>query len=61
MIIVLSIPLGILCLIIAGMCLRGRMMSQAVVCALTGLFFLALAAVMSYATNALVLEIAKSN
>ena len=57
MIIILSIPLGILCLILAGMCLRVRKMPHALVCALTCVFFLALAAVMSYATNVLVQEI----
>jgi predicted PurR-regulated permease PerM len=61
MIILLSIPLGILCLILAGMCLRVRKRRHASVCALIGLFFLALAAVMSYATNVLVQEIARTS
>jgi hypothetical protein len=61
MIIILSIPLGILCLILAGMCLRVGKRPHACVCALTGLFFLSLAVVMSYATNVLVQEIARTS
>ncbi|PLX84190.1 MAG: hypothetical protein C0617_08930 [Desulfuromonas sp.] len=60
MIVLLSIPLGIFCLVLAVLCLRARKRNHALVCALIGVFFLGAAALMSYGTSVLIEEIART-
>ena len=50
MLIILSIPLGILCFIVAYHCYRANHAIKAVWCAALGVFFLVGAAVMGYGT-----------
>ncbi len=54
MIILLCIPLGLLCLILAVLCLRANRKYHALACVLTGCFFLGAAALMSYGTSVLI-------
>ncbi|PLX87362.1 MAG: hypothetical protein C0618_06990 [Desulfuromonas sp.] len=54
MIIILFIPLGILCLIISYLGLRRNRKRHALVCAMMGLFFLGVAAALSYWTSILI-------
>lgn len=60
MIIILCIPLGLLCLLVAVLCVRARRRKHALVCTLIGLFFLGAAALMAHWTQVLAEEIAKS-
>lgn len=53
MIIILFIPLGLLSLALAFLGLRRNRMRHALVCALFGLFFLSVAALLSYGTSVL--------
>lgn len=57
MIIILFIPLGLLCLAIAYLGLRRNRKRHAIVCALMGLFFLSVAALLSYGTSILVAKL----
>ncbi|PLX90276.1 MAG: hypothetical protein C0619_09915 [Desulfuromonas sp.] len=54
MTIILFIPLGLLCLAISFLGLRRNHKRHAFVCALMGLFFLGVAALMSYGTSLLI-------
>jgi len=50
MMIILAVPLGILCFIVAYHCYRAKHAKKAVWCAALGVFFLVGAAVMGYGT-----------
>ncbi|MDT8420076.1 MAG: hypothetical protein RQ754_06560 [Desulfuromonadales bacterium] len=54
MTIILFIPLGLLCLVISLLGLRRNHKRHAIVCALMGLFFLGVAALLSYGTSLLI-------
>ncbi|HKL26190.1 MAG TPA: hypothetical protein VJ910_08215 [Desulfuromonadales bacterium] len=60
MMILACIPLGVLCLILAMLCLRSGRRRHALVCAIFGFFFLGAAALMSYGTQVLLQEIART-
>ena len=54
MIIILCIPLGVLCLVLACLCFGVNRRRHAVVCSLLGVFFLGVAALASYGTSVLI-------
>ncbi|BCR06020.1 hypothetical protein DESUT3_30890 [Desulfuromonas versatilis] len=57
MIIILSIPAGLLCLLLATLCLRVNRKKHALTLSLLGLSFLGLAAAMIYWSNLLIEQI----
>ncbi|MCA1796702.1 MAG: hypothetical protein LC645_04005 [Geobacteraceae bacterium] len=61
MMILLSIPLGILCFIVAYHCYRADHAAKAVWCAALGVFFLVGAAVMGYGTVVMMQNIEPKN
>lgn len=56
-----SVPLGILCLILAVLCLRARKMPHALACALAGLVLIGAAVLLSYGASVLINEIGRAN
>ena len=60
MIILLFIPLGLFCLVLAILCLRQGHRRHALACSLFSLFFLGAAALMSYGTSVLVEELVRA-
>jgi len=58
MIIILSVPIGVISLLVAALCLRGGLKRHAIIYTLIGIFFLGAAALMSYGTTVLVEQIA---
>lgn len=60
MMILACIPLGILSLTLALLCLRSGRRRHAIACAVIGFFFLGAAMLMSYGTRVLLQEIART-
>lgn len=58
MVIILSVPIGVISLLVAAQCLRSGLKRHAIVCTLVGVFFLGIAFLMSYGTSVLVEQIA---